>query len=301
VVRILCRYSVAAVAFLFVLNVFSVLSNSVPYVVVQYYERQVNEDNTRKLKSTEDIVQEDMWHFYQNCTLAVGLFLASLFCLQIITRQLSQISGKASHQLSQISEKAHGLLALVLSTSNVRGESRLKMAAVRKVNTMLHNARELHQFNHADALVSGSDERGVSDQAMRNFVLRGERSELSCGMFWTWRRLLNGSLFHTEGIWINTRLITIQVAQFLVGTVFSIILLVSVQRIADEAQAGRDSLNSSMPQWVYDIMPTAQMIYLSLYPATFVAMLVMVLLFLLYIPRYETQTSLVCFHHSTFT
>jgi hypothetical protein len=262
----------------------------VPYGVIEYYVRQVNEDSnsSRKLKTTEEIVQEDFWHFYQVLTLAVGLSLAFLFCLKIITRQLSRLSGKA-----------YGVLALFLSPSNVRGELRLKMAAVRKVNAMLHNARELHQLNHADAFISGSDEQGVADQAMRNFVLKGERNELSCSAFWTWRRLFNGSLFHTEGVWINTRLIVIQAAQLLIGATFSVVMLVSVERIADEAETARESLTPDMPQWVHDIVPTRQMVYRALYPATFTAILVMVLLFLLYIPRYETRTSLVCFHHST--
>jgi hypothetical protein len=267
----------------------------VPYTVIEYYVRQVNEDEAsmdsnsgRKLKTTEEIVQEDFYYFFQVSTLAVGLSLAFLFCLKIITRQLSRISGKA-----------YGVLALFLSSSNVRGELRLKMAAVRKVNAMLRNARELHQLNHADAFILESDEHGAADQAIRKFVLNGERSELSCSVFWTWRRLFNGSLFHTEGVWINTRLVTIQVAQLLIGTVFSIVMIVSVERIADEAEAGRAALTPDLPQWVQDIVPTRQMVYRALYPATFTAILVMVILFLLYIPRYESRTSFVCFYHST--
>jgi hypothetical protein len=270
----------------------------VPYGAIELYERQVDEDKAsmdansgRELKTPEEIIQTTFFDSYRLFTLAVGLCLALLFCLQIII-------SLCHRQLYRISGKAHGVLARFLSSSNVRGESRLKIAAVRKVDAMFRNACELHQLNHVDALISGS-ERTTADQAMRNFVLHGERSEWSGSPLWTWRRLLNGSLFHTEGIWINTRLVTIQVAQFLVATVFSIILLVSVERLAGEAEAARADLSPDLPQWVFDIVPTRQMVYRALYPATFTAILVMLILFLIYIPRYETPTSLACFHHST--
>jgi hypothetical protein len=284
--------------YLSILNVFSGLSNSAPYVAIQFYQRQVGEDKAsmdansgRDLKTPEEIVQEDFYDFYQVFTLVCGLALALLFCLQIIT-------SLCHRHFLRIYGKANGVLARFLSPSNVRGELRLKMAAVRKVNAMLHNAGELHQLHHEDILISGSVQ-STANQAMRNFVLHGERSELAGSALWTWRRLLNGSLFHTEGIWINTRLVTIQVAQFLVGIVVSIVLLVSVERIAAGAEEARADLTPDLPQWVIDIVPTPQMVYRALYPATFTAILVMLLLFLLYIPRYETWTSLVCFHHST--
>jgi hypothetical protein len=286
---------------IYILNLFSGFSNSVPYGVIQYYQHEVYGDKAstdansgRKLKTPEEIVQEDFYDLYQVLTLASGICLAFLFCLQIIT-------SFCYSQLFRIHANARGVLAYFLSPSNVRGESKLKIAAVRKVNSMFRNASELHQLNPADALISGSEYRTAANQAMRNFVLHGERSELSGSALWTWWRLLNGSLFHTEGIWINTRLITFQVAQFLIGTVFSIVLLVSVERIAGEAEEARAALTPDLPKWVIDIVPTRQMVYRALYPATFTAMLVMVLLFLLYIPRYETQTSLVCVHYSTST
>jgi hypothetical protein len=263
----------------------------VPYGIIQYYQRELNEDkastdanSSRELKTPQEIVQEPFYDFYQVVTLTIGISLAFLYCLQIIT-------SFCHSQLFRIYANARGVLAYFLSPSNVRGESKLKIAAVRKVEAMLRNASELHQLNREEALISGSEYRTADNQAMRNFVLHGERSELSGGFLWTWRRLLNGSLFHTEGIWINTRLITIQVFQFLGGTVLSIVLLVSVERIAGEAEDARAALTPDMPQWVIDIVPTRQMVYRALYPATFTAMLVMVLLFLLYIPRYETQTS----------
>jgi hypothetical protein len=288
VVRILWGCSCSCI--LFILNLFSCLSNSVPYGVIQFYQHEVYEDEAstdansgRELKTPQEIVQEPFYNFYQVVTLASGICLAFLFSLQIL---ISFCHG----QLFRNDANARGVLAYFLSPSNVRGESKLKIAAVRKVNAMFRNASELHQLNPAETLISGSEYSTAADRAMRNFVLHGERSELSGGALWTWRRLLNGSLFHTEGIWINTRLIVIQVAQFLVGTVFSIVLLVSVERIAGEAEDARAALTPDLPQWVIDIVPTRQMVYRALYPATFTAMLVMVLLFLLYIPRYETQT-----------
>lgn len=265
-----------------------------PYAAIETFKREVSDDDTtsgRELRTPEEIVELEFWDSYQNITLAVGLSLAVLFCLQII------ISLCHRHfDVSQISEKSHSVIHHLTSTSNVRAETRLKLAAIRKVAAMFLNAQGLHQLTQEDIMATGSDHRST-EQTLRNFVLRGERTELSGGFVWTWRMLLNGRLFHTEGIWLNTRLLTLQAAQFLVGGLVSLILLVSVERIATESEEARMELDPDLPQWVFDLVPTRQMVYWALYPATFVAILDMVLLFLLYIPRYETLPPLFCSHH----
>ena len=60
-----------------------------------------------------------------------------------------------------------------------------------------------------------------------NFVLFGEREVASGGLIWTWRKMFDRSLFHTEGIWLHSRLIVGQAAQlitsvFLIGLFFAV-------------------------------------------------------------------------------
>ena len=129
------------------------------------------------------------------------------------------------------------------------------------------------------------------ESTMRNFVLRGERFERCGGLFWTWHELLRGNLHSTEGIWYNTRLIIMQVAQVSIGILVSIIMLLSVPKIADEAEKAREDLDPDTPQWAIDLLPTRTMVYRSLFPASFTAIFVMVLLIGVYIPRYVLQGS----------
>ena len=165
---------------------------------------------------------------------------------------------------------------------------------MRKANKMLDNAYELHRSvaddpDNMDQCLSRRASRSFEptrDSTMRNFVLRGERFEQCGGFLWTWTRILDGSLFSTEGVWINTRLIIMQVAQILVAIVLSALFFTSVEDIATKAEEERNQLDPYTPQWIVDFIPTRQMIYRSLYPASIVATGVMVLLIGVYIPRY---------------
>eukprot|EP00977_Amphora_coffeiformis_P019254 scaffold7096_cov84-Amphora_coffeaeformis.AAC.1 len=37
------------------------------------------------------------------------------------------------------------------------------------------------------------------------------------GIFWTWTKAMNGSLFYEEGVWFHSRLMAMGLAQFLVS------------------------------------------------------------------------------------
>ena len=66
-----------------------------------------------------------------------------------------------------------------------------------------------------------------------NFVLFGEREVACGGLFWTWRKMFDRSLFDTEGVWLHSRLFVGQASQliisvFLIGFFFAVSLLSSV-------------------------------------------------------------------------
>jgi hypothetical protein len=151
---------------------------------------------------------------------------------------------------------------------------------------MITNAHVLHPSATED------DEKDIksssTDKTMLNFVLNGESQEKVCTFAWTWKRLLSRRLFDTEGIWIMTRLVTAQVAMLLLMLVITFGAIRTIIYIADEADRATEELNqrSDLPQWIYDLVPNGGQVKGALYPALAISCLVMVLLFLLYIPRY---------------
>lgn len=204
-------------------------------------------------------------------TRAIGTIVAILVLIQFLLALVG---------LRRI--RASTLLSALFVSSHTKGTARTKRAATRKLNTLLENARNLMP-NITSEMISGS---AIKDEAMANYLLRGERYEPECGgMFWTWKRVLSGALFDEEGVWICSRLVTIQTAQlFLFAFVtYSGFLLVGEASI--RAEKARAELEPGYPQWVFDFVPTSQQVRIALYPALAVAMLVMLVIFLIYIPR----------------
>jgi len=84
---------------------------------------------------------------------------------------------------------------------------------------------------------------------MLNYVLRGEQLENAGGLFWTWKRVFSGELFHTEGIWLPTRLIVFQGAQVVVGVCLSLIFFKVTSLTAERAKRAQDDLDPDLPDW----------------------------------------------------
>ena len=85
---------------------------------------------------------------------------------------------------------------------------------------------------------------------MLNYILRGEQFEDAGGIFWTWKRILSGQLFDTEGIWLPTRLIVFQGVQFVVSVVMIFIFFTVTKWAADEAEEAQANLDPDLPDWV---------------------------------------------------
>lgn len=177
-------------------------------------------------------------------------------------------------------------------TSHDRGTARVKQAATRKVNQMLKNANLLHEpidvsVDRATLAVPSSLKNVHEEPTFQNFVLYGENKVPAGSFGWTWQRIISGRLFDTEGIWLPTRILVFQAGQAIFGLFLGYGAFVSVGYIADKAQAEHDSLPESdlIPQWVYDIVPTAKQVKQALYPACSVATIVMLMITLIYMPR----------------
>lgn len=103
------------------------------------------------------------------------------------------------------------------------------------------------------------------------------------GILWTFWRIIDGSLSSREGLWINTRLVTIQVCQMITSGLLAVGLILVTGRLAKEADQYRASISVDHAE-LLNIFPTGAMVKKSLYPASIVAIVMMVIITILYIP-----------------
>lgn len=87
---------------------------------------------------------------------------------------------------------------------------------------------------------------------MLQFTLRGRQFEDAGGIVWTWKLLWSGKLFDTEGIWLPTRLLVFQAAQFASAIVLIFIVFNFTKWMTDLAGEFHDDLDPTLPDWVIE-------------------------------------------------
>lgn len=118
------------------------------------------------------------------------------------------------------------------------------------------NAHSLHDLEEVTAepatksSMRASSTKTKADPTMLNYVLHGQATVDAGTIFWTWRRLLTRELFDTEGIWIPTRLVTMQGTLFCFFIVLSLILSVITNWLSDQAAEAQETINPDLPDWV---------------------------------------------------
>ena len=180
-----------------------------------------------------------------------------------------------------------------LTSHNIRAESDIKRAANHKIKRMLLNASSLHpKSSMPDNRANGENvviRRSAKDEAVLNFILKGDKIAQCGGLLWTWKQIWNRTLYEEEGIWIHTRLLIGQVGQVMVIAFLSVLLFFGTKYIAAAADKAREQLESTgeivdLPRWVYDFVPTGQQVYQTFTPGTVTALIVAISIFILYIP-----------------
>jgi len=124
-------------------------------------------------------------------------------------------------------DKVPFILSLV-TPGGLKAESSRKKAAFWKASRMVQNALAVHSdvtaksshhvasMNLSSSHVSLENDGKSQFQAILTFQSQSIEMEEVGGMFWTWKRVFDGSLFSEEGLWIHSRLLAINMAQVLV-------------------------------------------------------------------------------------
>jgi hypothetical protein len=246
----------------------------------QYQKNGVSEP----LEGPEEVVTDDYFETSKIATLTLGLVCAAMYLFQFCVAL-----GKKFDWLD-LDEDSR--FAKFFVASNVQRAASLKNAASHKIGFVLENARKMHgPINNAPSRETAklstpkSTRSSNVDPTFRNFVLYGETMVTAGSITWTWANILSGSLFEVEGIWLPARLLIFQGAQLLFGSIFSFFIVVLVEPLAKIADDAQSDLRDDLPQWVYDITPTASQVRYALYPAAAVAIFMTAAIVLVYMPR----------------
>jgi len=254
----------------FIAFILALVITWIPYAAVEAYKaRSVYEPYDHK---TERTVTSDDYGGAQLVTQIVGCIVAMLIFIQFFLAIMGNRRIRRAEWLSTL-----------LLTSVAKGGGRSKRAATRKINRLLQNASSMSpEYIKTDK----SENLDVSEEVMINFVIRGERFEDTGGIVWTWKSLFSGYLFEEEGIWIMSRLLVIQTIQALFIGFKTYALSLFVRHILVKCQLWQDNLWPDLPQWVYNFVPAPKEARIALWPAFTAAVLVMLIIFFVYLPRH---------------
>lgn len=137
--------------------------------------------------------------------------------------------------------KKHALLKRVLTPGILKMERSTKLAAHRKVSLLVENALRYHH-DRSTFLASSMSSQST---ALVNFQSTIEQTEKAGGLVWGWRKVWDGSICEQEGVWLHSRLIASNVAQFFIcifTIVFWAVLLMESLRKID---SGNDTFNTA--------------------------------------------------------
>ena len=120
--------------------------------------------------------------------------------------------------------KAHPILATITMPGGLKTAQAQKEASFHKMTKMVNGTLSIHRKAH----VRKSSVDYVEYDLLQTFHRFSHETEEVGGVMWTWLRILDGRLFHEEGVWFHSRLLAMGMAQVLVVciTVDAVSLLV---------------------------------------------------------------------------
>jgi cytochrome c-type biogenesis protein CcmE len=118
--------------------------------------------------------------------------------------------------------QSRSYLRFLVTPAGIRQEAMMKKAAAVRMSKVLDNALALCGPN--ENVSPAKSEPGQSSRAgktstlptLERFYMQPNQAETIGGVLWAWRRIFNGSMFVEEGIFLSGRVLTCNLAQFLV-------------------------------------------------------------------------------------
>ena len=113
--------------------------------------------------------------------------------------------------------------------STIAEEQAVKRATARKLSMMTNNALEIARNKTKDSMLNHYG------QALKSYETKGKRFESAGGFLWAWRRHFGRAQeFADEGIWIPSRMIASNIAQYVVALYILIGGLFLTEHVASE-------------------------------------------------------------------
>eukprot|EP00547_Thalassionema_nitzschioides_P007157 CAMPEP_0194219644 /NCGR_PEP_ID=MMETSP0156-20130528/26442_1 /TAXON_ID=33649 /ORGANISM="Thalassionema nitzschioides, Strain L26-B" /LENGTH=1198 /DNA_ID=CAMNT_0038949395 /DNA_START=72 /DNA_END=3668 /DNA_ORIENTATION=- len=125
------------------------------------------------------------------------------------------------------------ILASLLLGSSMKASFRMKQASSLKINKMVKNAYDLHEQDSESNerrdiqknLLVKSKTKSTQEIALLNYTKVAEETAEHGGLLWAWKQYITGNIQSEEGVWLHSRLIAGNAAQFLVCFILMAILI----------------------------------------------------------------------------
>lgn len=139
-------------------------------------------------------------------------------------------------------------IATLLSTSQVRSEMHLKLACSRKVSNMVQNALNIVRVNDKDHVALNTH----FAQALDVYSKSGRQYKKIGGFKWSLKRLFTGTVYEKDGVWISTRLIACNFAQYIVALYILLGGIALIQTASSFYDSGKQYTLSYVSQGIVD-------------------------------------------------
>jgi len=149
---------------------------------------------------------------YDHVVFHMAMILGCLTC----TMQLWLLLG---HVVNRLSIRKREWVKRYFTPGCILFESKLKLASAHKMNLMVRNAHEIHKISQQESSTSKSKDLVATSygKALLAFDKLSKRTETVGGFLWTWKQVLSGEIFTTEGTWLSGRLLAGNLSQLLIS------------------------------------------------------------------------------------
>jgi len=250
----------------------------IPWIIIDHWKAQPLSDPPT---TAEQLIRSpavlNIFYTGMGTGCVLGLYYCWLLLLSIVRREYA-------------CDPSNEKIASLTRSADERGTTIQKRACTRKISKLLLNSRRMHGGIKEEtdvANLTASKKLKLQSNvhpALQSYLLQSNETEFCASWSWVLRRFLSRELFQNEGIWIPSRLWSIQVMQIIVLVFFCRALQYVIETAMKKAEEANAELPEGLPQWIYDLVPTPDELRIALLPSAIIAVAVMVMIICLYIP-----------------